>query len=115
MLPVVMVFAAMQLCIYEWVSGPVTGVLIQFLAATVLGYLSGCFYPITFFPAEIQVLAPYLPTGAAMGYSGKLITGQAFGRELAVLGIYGAGGFLLAVLRRKYRLVKGAGYGISFV
>lgn len=115
MLPVVMVFAAMQFCIYEWVSGPVAGVLIQFLAATVLGYLSGCFYPITFFPAEIQVLAPYLPTGAAMGYSGKLITGQAFGRELAVLGIYGAGGFLLAVLRRKHRLVKGAEYGISFV
>lgn len=106
MVPVVVVFAAMQLCIYEWVSDLVTGTLIQFLAAAGLGYLSGCFYPIAFFPAEIRALAPYLPTGAAMGYGRKLITGQAFWGELAVLGIYGVGGFLLTVLRRKRRFVR---------
>lgn len=101
MVPVAVVFAAMQLCVYEWVSGPVTGTLIQFLAAAGLGYLSGCFYPVAFFPAGIRAVAPYLPTGAAMEYGGKLITGQAFGGELAVLGIYGVGAFLLTVLRRK--------------
>lgn len=106
MLPVIAVFAAMQLCIYEWVSDPAAGTLIQFLAAAGLGYLSGCFYPITFFPAEVRSLAPYLPTGAAMEYSGKLITGKVFGRELAVMGIYGVGSFLLTVLRRKRRLAK---------
>ena len=106
MLPVVMLFAAMQLLLYEWISNPVTGILIQFLGAAGLGYLSGCFYPITFFPAEIQILAPYLPTGAAMRYSGALMTGQAFGRDLAVMGSYGAGCFLLTVLLRKRRLAR---------
>lgn len=106
MLPVVMLFAAMQLLIYEWVSDPVTGILIQFLGAMGLGYLSGCFYPITFFPTEIQMLAPYLPTGAAMRYSGALMTGQAFWGDLVVMGGYGAGCFLLTVLLRKRRLAR---------
>lgn len=106
MLPVVMLAAAMQLLVYEWIPDPVTGVLVQFLAAAALGYLSGCFYPITFFPAEIQMLAPYLPTGAAMRYSGALMTGQTLGRDLTVMAGYGAGCFLLTVLLRKRRLAK---------
>lgn len=106
MLPVVMLFAAMQLCVCEWISHPVTGALLQFVGAVTLGYLSGCFYPITFFPGEIRRLAPFLPTGAAMGYSGKLFLGQAFWGELAVMGIYGAGCLLLAVLFRRRRLAR---------
>jgi len=106
MLPVVMLLAAMQLCIYEWIPDPVTGALVQFLGATGLGYLSGCFYPVTFFPAEIQMLAPLLPTGAAMKYSGKLLTGQSFSGEPAVMGIYGAVCFFLTVRLRKRRLAR---------
>lgn len=104
MIPVVMMFGAMQLCIYEWVPNPVTGVLLQFLGALGLGYLSGCFYPIDFFPAGIQLLAPLLPTGAAMSYSGKLLSGKAAPGELAVMGLYAAGCFLAAVLSRKRKL-----------
>ena len=105
MLPVVMLLAAIQLCIYEGISDPVTGALIQFLGAAGLGYLSGCFYPITFFPAEIQRLILFLPTGAAMKYSGKLLTGQSFTEELAVMGAYGAGCLLLTICFRRRRIV----------
>lgn len=105
MLPVVLLFAAMQLLVYEWIPDLVTAVLAQFLITVGLGYLSGCFYPITFFPAEIQLLAPLLPTGAAMRYSGKLLTGQAFWGELTVMGLYGAGCLSLAILIRKRRIV----------
>lgn len=107
MLPVVLLFAVMQLLIFEWIPNPVTGTLIQFLGALGLGYLSGCFYPITFFPDGIQMLAPFLPTGAAMEYSGKMMLGRAALGELAVMALYGAAFFLAAVLHRKHRL-KGA-------
>lgn len=106
MLPVVMLFAAMHLCVCERISNPVSGMLIQFLGAVGLGYLSGCFYPLTFFPAEIQRLALFLPSGAAMKYGGKLITGQPFPGELAVMGAYGVGCFFLTVIFRKRRLAR---------
>ena len=106
MLPVVVLFATMQLCICELIPDLVTAALTQFLGAVGLGYLSGCFYPITFFPARIQLLASFLPTGAAMRYSGKLLTGQSFVGELAVMGMYGMGCFALTVLIRKHRLAR---------
>ena len=104
MLPVVLLFAAMQLAVFEWIPNPVTGALIQFLGALGMGYLSGCFYPVTFFPAGIRLLAPFLPTGAAMEYSGKMMLGRTAIGELAVMGLYGAVFFLIAVLLRRRRL-----------
>ena len=104
LLPVILLFAAMQLVIYEWITNPVTGALIQFLGALGLGYLSGCFYPVTFFPAGVQLIAPFLPTGAAMEYSGKMMLGSTAYGELVVMGMYGAGFLLIAVLLRKRRL-----------
>lgn len=105
MLPIILLFAAMQLLIFEWIPNPVTGTLIQFLGALVMGYLSGCFYPVTFFPAGIQMLAPFLPTGAAMEYSGRMMLGTAAFGELAVMTLYGAAFFLAAVLLRKRSLM----------
>ena len=50
MLPVAAVICAMQLLLFELTSDMVSGILLQFLCALSLGYLSGCFYPISFFP-----------------------------------------------------------------
>lgn len=105
-LPVVMLFAAMQLCICEWIPDPVAGIPVQFLVIVCLGYLSGCFYPITFFPDRVQQLAPFLPTGAAMGYCGKLLMGRPVLVELSVMGVYGVGFLLASVLRRRHRLAE---------
>ncbi len=104
MLPVVMLVAAMQLCVCEWIPGPVVGAPVQFLGAAGLGYLSGCFYPVTFFPEKVQMAVPFLPAGAAMRYAGNLATGRCVWWELAIMGVYGTGSFFLAVLRRKHRL-----------
>lgn len=104
MLPVVMLFAAMQLCICEWIPDSVTGVLVQFLGAVGLGYLSGCFYPVTFFPNGIQRLASFLPTGAAMKYGGRLLLAQPALGELSVMGVYSAGFLLASVFLRRRRL-----------
>ena len=108
MLPVVLLFAAMQLLVFELIPNPVTGALIHFLGALGLGYLSGCFYPVTFFSTGIQMLAPLLPTGAAMGYSGRMMLGNLALGELVVMGLYGAAFFLMTVLIRRRRLAGSA-------
>lgn len=101
MLPVILLIAALHFCVWEWIPNPVTGTLAQFLGAVGMGYLSGCYYPITFFPEEIQMLAPFLPTGAAMGYSGKLLSGGAVWREAAVMAAYALSCLAAAVCCRK--------------
>lgn len=106
MLPMILLFAAMQLFLCEWIPDPVAGIPAQFLGAVGLGYLSGCFYPITFFPDRIQRLAPFLPTGAAVNYSGKLLLSRPVSGELGVMTVYGAGCLLAAALLRKRRLAR---------
>lgn len=106
MLPMILLSAAMQLCLCEGIPDPAAGIPAQFLVAVGLGYLSGCFYPITFFPDGIQRLAPFLPAGAAMEYSGKLFLGQPVSGELGVMAIYGAGCLLAAVFLRRRRLAR---------
>ena len=75
-LPVICMFSAMQLFLYELVSGIVNGVLLQFVCAVCIGYLSGCFYPIWFFPESVQKIAGILPGGVGISYLGSCLQGQ---------------------------------------
>lgn len=64
-LPVVFALGAMSFLMYELTNSLITGVLLQFFAILVLCFISGCLYPITFFPERVQALAQWLPTGMA--------------------------------------------------
>ncbi|MBP3602846.1 MAG: ABC transporter permease [Lachnospiraceae bacterium] len=88
LIPVMMVIAALQYFLYETVSEMVSGIVVQFLMAIVLTYLSGCFYPISFFPEGIQKLSSWLPTGASMDYAGKCMLSVAPFKELGVIFLY---------------------------
>ena len=56
-LPVVIMFTAMHIMLYELFTGSVGSILAQFLTAIGLGYISGLFYPNTFFPEGVQIFA----------------------------------------------------------
>lgn len=75
-LPVAAVLSAFQLFLFELVSGIVSGVLLQFLSAICLGYLSGCFYPISFLPSGIRRIAAFLPSGISLRYLDACMLGQ---------------------------------------
>lgn len=75
-IPVALCLSAMQFFLYEVASGAVNSILLQFVAAASLGYVSGCFYPITFFPVSVQHLASVLPTGIGIQYLGDLLRGS---------------------------------------
>ncbi len=67
-IPVFVMLAAMQFFLYELTSSTVSALLLQFLAALGMGYLSGCLYPITFFPVALQRLGAMLPAGVGFSY-----------------------------------------------
>ena len=64
----VLMLCAMEFFLYEVESAPVEGILLQFLSAVLQGYLSGCFYPSSFFPEGLRRLGALLPAGVGMEY-----------------------------------------------
>ena len=106
LIPVSVMIAALQYLLYELAPGVIHGVLLQFLAAIVLGYVSGCLYPISFFPVSIQRLASVLPTGLGMScLSAALRKAPVLGQILGLAG-YGAVFLGLSVLARRLRLER---------
>ena len=88
MIPVMILLAALQFFLYELVSDIISGVMLQFLVGCGLGYLSGCIYPITFFPESIQRISPFLPTRAALQYGIGCMQGELAVKELAIMLFY---------------------------
>lgn len=68
LIPVFLLVCAVQFFLYECTQDCISAILLQFVVAIGLSYLSGCFYPISFFPEMIQKLNQALPTGIALSY-----------------------------------------------
>lgn len=105
LLPVLPVIASMQLLLYEIVSGIISGILLNFGFAICLGYLSGCFYPLAYFPEIIQKAAEIFPTGIALSYMTDCLK-EKFPASFAGLFCWTVLFFVTAVLVRKRKLVK---------
>lgn len=88
LIPAAAVIAALQYFLYELISDMVSGILLQFLTAACLSYLSGCLYPITFFPESIQRLASWLPSGVCLKFAGQCLQSLFSWRETAMLFFY---------------------------
>lgn len=104
----ILMLSAMQFFLYELAPSAVGGTPLQFLAAAVMGYLCGCFYPYGFFPEAVQRLGALLPPGVGLRLLGGVLSGGgSAGYALAALG-YTALFLALAALVRNGRLAKGA-------
>lgn len=106
-IPAVLAVTALQFLLYELTDSVVSGVLLQFICAIGLSYISGCFYPISFFPKGIQLLSDLTPSGIARSYLSALISGGECGGKLAALIAYTAVLLGLAALTR-HRRIKNA-------
>lgn len=103
-IPVIAMIAAMQMMLYEMASGTVNAILLQFLVAVVLGYVSGCFYPNNFFPEIMQKITAVLPSGVGFAFLRKAISGNSVMREFLISGIYTIIFLCFAVLIREYKM-----------
>ncbi len=106
LIPVVVLTATMQALLYELVTNVVTGVLLQFVVAVSMAYISGCIYPLSFFPKVIQVLGAYSPIGVALRYLQKNLTGRNGLGELCIMIVYILLFVGLHIWRRNLRITK---------
>lgn len=104
LIPVLLMLSMMQFTLYEVMSGTVGAVLAQFLAAVGFGYISGCFYPNTFFPELIRNTAEILPVGAAFAYMRGLACGEIAWRELGLNILYTGIFSAISVMLRKRKI-----------
>ncbi len=66
LLPSLFALTAMDFFCCELFSPGPSFLLSRFVFALFAGYLSGCFYPLWFFPASLQTFSAFLPSGAGM-------------------------------------------------
>jgi len=103
LIPAIFAITAMQFLFFELVDSVVSGVLLQFLGTMGLAYISGCLYPIQFFPETVRTVALVTPPGLARSYFASLLSGAGGGMLAALI----ACGLVLlgaAVLLRRRRI-----------
>lgn len=70
------VICAMEYFLCQAAKSLLSGLLLCFCCAAALGYLTGCFYPLSFWPEAVQKAVAILPTGLLMDYMGRILTGE---------------------------------------
>ena len=76
LLPVTFCVASISYLLYSLSKELISGVLLQMIVTVALCFVSGCFYPVYFFPVSVQKIAQYLPAGVARIHIANWITGQ---------------------------------------
>lgn len=105
-IPVVILVAGLQFLLYELSTGVLDALLYQFVGAISIGYISGCLYPMSYFPKGMQIVGNLLPTGVARIYLCDSLRGEFSILPFLGMLLYLAGMLLLATWIRK-RKVEG--------
>ena len=94
--------AALVLFCYEAAGTLMGGVMLLFLGAVLLLFLSGGFLPLVFLPVQIRSLAPFLPTTTLMNGAKMIVTGAYGLAGWMQLGVMAAAFYSLTVgVRRR--------------
>lgn len=106
LIPVMIMLTAMAMLLHELTDNIVSGMLLQFLMTLGMGYVSGCFYPSSFFPEGVQRLGNMLPSGVAIRYASGCMLDELDAGVVLFTILYTII-FLVAVwLLRRWKLVK---------
>lgn len=106
LLPVLAAFLAFSLAVYEIVRSEVGAVIFQFSAGLFLGYFSGCFYPLSFFPESVRRVSAFLPSTIGFSYVRALFQGAADVRGALLMLAFAVLSLFAAALSRRIRTVK---------
>ena len=87
-LPALLMAITLSFCVYSISSHLISGVLLQFFLTVALCFVSGCMYPVFFFPMEVQRFSAWLPTGLARSRMAVAFTGTGDETQLLVLMAY---------------------------
>lgn len=107
--PVAFSIAAISYLIYNLCRNLLSGVLVQMILSVAVCFVSGCFYPVYFFPLPVQKIAKYLPPAIAREHLASYLTDKAATQSgWLLLGIGFVCG-MLCVLLRYMRITSGRG------
>ncbi len=104
LLPVIFLLSSMQFLVYELTSNVISASLLQFAVSMGFCYISGCFYPITFFPKSLQQLSSQLPIGVAFEYVRGIYSGFVDGPLLRNALIYTFAFLAISILVRNFKI-----------
>ena len=107
LMPVVFFIAAFSYLLYNLAGDLVSGVLLQLVIGVAMCFISGCFYPVYFFPVSVQKTARFLPAAIAREHISLLITQQEGTGSGIVLLAMGLTCMLLALFLRFLRIKGG--------
>ena len=103
-IPVILMMCLLHFLIFEFTDGMVASVLFEVILILVGGYISGCFYPNSFFPDAITAVADFLPLGAGFSYIRKCISQTLGLYDFLLIIVYCAIFYVASALCRKNRL-----------
>lgn len=75
-LPAVLCISALSFLLYALAAELIGGMLLQFFAGLGLCFISGCMYPVYFFPSAVQQAAQWLPTSLARSQLAGCLSGH---------------------------------------
>lgn len=104
LLPVSIMFAALGFLIFEVLIGVINKILVAFMIYIGMGYISGFFYPKTFFPEFVQRIGEAIPSGVAFSYMAAVLQGQHTVKYLLIMVGYTILFLGLATIARKQKL-----------
>lgn len=88
LIPVLLLTAAFSFMLYSLSRDMIGGVMLMFFVSVILCFVSGCLYPVYFFPVPVQQIAQWLPMGIARTQLASFLTGSAPDRTLPTLLLY---------------------------
>jgi len=107
-LPVVVLCGSLSYLLYTLATDLIGGVLLQFFVTLGMCFVSGCLYPVFFFPSGVQKMAAWLPAGVARQYLAGAMTGSP--DLVGLLGLIGySAAFFLVGSYLSCRRVRGVG------
>ena len=110
LIPLVFCIGTVSYLIYNLSRDLVSGVLLQMVVAVAMCFVSGCFYPVYFFPLSVQNMAKFLPAAVAREHLSVLLTQQEPTGSGLILAATGAVCLVLCLLIRHLR-IKGVKEG----
>ena len=107
-LPLVMVLTAIYQLIYELISDFIAAISTSFVLMLSMAYLSGVFYPASFFADEIKLFIKFLPINSGLEIMQGVFLSQQKGGNVALLVFYSLIAILLSIVIRRRRILKSA-------
>lgn len=105
-IPVVLLISCLSYLLFSLVSDLISGVLLYFFGCLALCFISGCLYPVFFFPESVQRFAAYLPTSYARLCVSGCISGADTSVQVWCTLVYSLIFAVIAVYVRTYRIKR---------